>query len=139
MIQRFYDIAAGSRFHGAAVIAYASTGEFARFHPHLHAIVLEGGFDRQGRFVHISRPDLLYSYRSRSTRLRTPHRVRLAPEGWQAGSSGVWPLWFPGAHSSRDHRAPAGAQNPTSPHQDGQSSAGFGPRLRSRLDLAVIP
>ena len=58
MIQRFYDIAAGSRFHGAAVIAYASTGEFARFHPHLHAIVLEGGFDRQGRFVHIPRLDL---------------------------------------------------------------------------------
>jgi hypothetical protein len=33
-------------------------GEFPRFHPHLHAIVLEGGFDRQGRFVHIPRLDL---------------------------------------------------------------------------------
>jgi len=34
MIQRFYVIAAGSRIRGAAVIAYASSGEFARFHPH---------------------------------------------------------------------------------------------------------
>jgi hypothetical protein len=28
-------------------------GEIARFHPHLHAIVLEGGFDGKGRFVRI--------------------------------------------------------------------------------------
>jgi hypothetical protein len=28
-------------------------GKFARFNPHLHAIVLEGGFDPTGRFAHI--------------------------------------------------------------------------------------
>ena len=33
-------------------------GEFARFHPHLHAIVLEWGFNGKGRFVHIPRLDL---------------------------------------------------------------------------------
>jgi hypothetical protein len=33
-------------------------GEIARFHPPLHAIVLEGGFDGKGRFVHIPRLDL---------------------------------------------------------------------------------
>ena len=32
-------------------------GEIARFHPHLHAIVLEGGFDGKGWFVHIPRLD----------------------------------------------------------------------------------
>jgi hypothetical protein len=45
MILKFYNAAAGCRLHSAAVIAYASAGEFARFNPHLHAIVLEGGFD----------------------------------------------------------------------------------------------
>jgi hypothetical protein len=40
------------------VIAYASAGDFVRFNPHLHGIFLEGGFDRQGRFVHIPTLDL---------------------------------------------------------------------------------
>jgi hypothetical protein len=41
LIGRFYNAAAGCRLHTAAVIAYASAGEFVRFNPHLHAIVLE--------------------------------------------------------------------------------------------------
>ena len=53
-----YDLAAGCRVHSAAVIAYASAGQFARFNPHLHAIVLEGGFDPSGRFVHVPPLDL---------------------------------------------------------------------------------
>ncbi len=53
MIQRFYNAAAGRRVQSAAVIAYSSAGEFARWNPHLHAIFLEGGFDREGRFVHV--------------------------------------------------------------------------------------
>jgi hypothetical protein len=58
MISTFYNATAGCRLHSAAVIAYASAGEFARFNPHLHAIVLEGGFDPSGRFVHLPRLDL---------------------------------------------------------------------------------
>ena len=58
MIRSFYNAAAGCKLHSAAVIAYASAGEFVRFNPHLHAIVLEGGFDANGRFVHIPRLDL---------------------------------------------------------------------------------
>ena len=50
MIQRFYNEAAGRKIQSAAVIAYASAGEFARqcsgppkgWNPHLHAIFLEG-------------------------------------------------------------------------------------------------
>ena len=35
------------------VLAYQSAGEFLRFNPHFHCLVLEGGFDENGRFVHI--------------------------------------------------------------------------------------
>jgi hypothetical protein len=58
MIQRFYNAAAGRRVQSAAVVAYASAGEFARWNPHLHSIFPEGGFDRQGRFVHVPSLDL---------------------------------------------------------------------------------
>jgi hypothetical protein len=58
MISTFYNATAGCRVHSAALIAYGSAGEFARFNPHLHAIVLEGGFDPAGRFVHIPQLDL---------------------------------------------------------------------------------
>ena len=40
------------------VLAYQSSGEYLRFNPHYHAIVLEGGFDEKGRFVHIPFGDL---------------------------------------------------------------------------------
>ena len=58
MIRSCYNAAAGCKLHSAAVIAYASAGEFVRFNPHLHLIVLEGGFDPAGRFVHTPRLDL---------------------------------------------------------------------------------
>jgi hypothetical protein len=58
MIQSFFNEAAGRRIQSAAVIAYASAGDFVRFNPHLHGIFLEGGFDRQGRFVHVPSLDL---------------------------------------------------------------------------------
>jgi hypothetical protein len=58
MIQRFSNEAAGRRIQSAAVLAYASAGDFVRFNPHLHGIFLEGGFDRQGRFVHVPTLDL---------------------------------------------------------------------------------
>jgi len=35
------------------VLAYYSAGEFLRWNPHSHCLVLEGGFDKNGRFVHI--------------------------------------------------------------------------------------
>jgi len=61
MMQRFYTAAAGKAIEGAAVIAYASSGDFVRrcsgppwgWNPHLHAVFLEGGFDGGGRFVHL--------------------------------------------------------------------------------------
>jgi hypothetical protein len=35
------------------VLAYQSAGAFLRWNPHSHCLVLEGGFDEAGRFVHI--------------------------------------------------------------------------------------
>jgi hypothetical protein len=58
MMHDFYGAAAGKKIQGAAVIPYASAGDFVRFNPHLHGIFLEGGFDRQGRFVHLPSLDL---------------------------------------------------------------------------------
>ncbi len=40
------------------MIAYASAGDFVRFNPHLGGTFLDGGFDRQGRFVHLPSLDL---------------------------------------------------------------------------------
>jgi hypothetical protein len=57
MMQRFYTEAAGRRIQGAAVIAYALAGDSVRWNPHLHALFLEGGFDGEGRFVHVPYPD----------------------------------------------------------------------------------
>jgi hypothetical protein len=53
MIVDFQSAAAGKPITGGSVLAYQSSGEFLRFHPHVHGIVLEGGFDAQGRFCHI--------------------------------------------------------------------------------------
>jgi hypothetical protein len=34
-------------------VSYQSFGEFARFHPHWHVLVLEGGFTERDRFVYL--------------------------------------------------------------------------------------
>jgi hypothetical protein len=53
IIQRFYDRAAKTSITTGMVLAYQSAGEFLRFNFHFHCLVLEGGFDEAGRFVHI--------------------------------------------------------------------------------------
>jgi hypothetical protein len=53
IIKRFYSKAAYTGIKTGIILAYQSAGEFLRFNPHWHAIVLEGGFDENGRFVHI--------------------------------------------------------------------------------------
>ena len=40
------------------VLAYQSSGEFLRWNPHFHCLVLEGGFDDRGKFVHIPLGDI---------------------------------------------------------------------------------
>jgi hypothetical protein len=53
IIQRFYTRAAKTSIKTGMVLAYQSAGEFLRFNPHFHCLILEGGFDENGRFVHI--------------------------------------------------------------------------------------
>jgi hypothetical protein len=40
------------------VMAYQTSGEFLRWNPHFHCLVLEGGFDERGKFVHIPLGDI---------------------------------------------------------------------------------
>ena len=53
MVQDYLNEAAKTRVETAAVLCFQSFGEFLRWNPHWHAIVLEGGFDESGNFIHI--------------------------------------------------------------------------------------
>jgi len=58
MLADFYNESAGKEIESAAVVVFQSAGDFLRFNPHYHGIVLEGGFDAQGRFIHVPLGDL---------------------------------------------------------------------------------
>jgi len=49
ILQRFYDRAAKRPVRTGMVLAYQTSGEFLRWNPHFHCIVLEGGFDDRGK------------------------------------------------------------------------------------------
>jgi hypothetical protein len=159
MIATFYNAAAACKVHSAAVIAYASAGEFARFNPHLHAIVLEGSFDPAGRFVHIPQLDLarlsqhfrasmvsfflereLINQRLACNMLQWDHSGFSMGTAHRQGLRGrpppLPPLWLADAHRGGDHRTPAGAQDPPSPDQDRKSTTGSRPGL---LELNLLP
>jgi hypothetical protein len=53
LVQEFFSEAAGTAIENGAILAYQTFGEFLRCNPHVHAIILEGGFDSAGRFIHI--------------------------------------------------------------------------------------
>jgi hypothetical protein len=53
ILQRFYNKAAKRSVCTGMVLAYQTSGEFLRWNPHFHCLVLEGGFDERGKFVHI--------------------------------------------------------------------------------------
>ncbi|NLD04821.1 MAG: transposase [Synergistaceae bacterium] len=53
LLSDFFSLAAGRPLLCASVVSYQSFGEFARFHPHWHVLVLEGGFTRHDRFVYL--------------------------------------------------------------------------------------
>lgn len=58
MLADFYNEAAGKAIESAAVLVFQTAGDFVRHNPHYHGIVLEGGFDDQGRFIHVPLGDL---------------------------------------------------------------------------------
>ena len=53
LLSKFFSLAAGQELLGASVVSYQSFGEFVRFHPHWHVLVLEGGFTKHDRFVYL--------------------------------------------------------------------------------------
>jgi hypothetical protein len=58
LVRDFTTAAAGKRIRTAAVVVYQSSGRFSRWNPHGHGLFLDGGFDRDGRFVHVPTVDL---------------------------------------------------------------------------------
>jgi hypothetical protein len=58
-VRDFTTEAAGKPTRLAAVVVFQSSGSFCRFHPHWHGLFLEGGFDHEGRFVHVPTVDLV--------------------------------------------------------------------------------
>jgi hypothetical protein len=59
LVRDFTTEAAGKPTRLAAVVVFQSSGSFCRFHPHWHGLFLEGGFDHEGRFVHVPTVDLV--------------------------------------------------------------------------------
>ena len=53
LLSGFFSLAAQRELQCACVASYQSFGEFARFHPHWHVLVLEGGFDQWDRYVYL--------------------------------------------------------------------------------------
>jgi hypothetical protein len=53
LLSDFFSLAAGRNLQCAMVVSYQSFGELARFHPHWHVLVLEGGFTERDRFVYL--------------------------------------------------------------------------------------
>jgi hypothetical protein len=53
LLSEFFSLAAGQELLCACVVSYQSFGEFARFHPHWHVLVLEGGFTKYDRFIYL--------------------------------------------------------------------------------------
>jgi hypothetical protein len=59
LVRDFTTAAAGRGVRTAAVVVFQSSGQFARWNPHWHGLFLEGGFNREGRFVHVPTVDLV--------------------------------------------------------------------------------
>jgi hypothetical protein len=53
MIQSYYNEASCRQINTGLVLSYQTAGDFARWHPHWHGILLEGGFDEEGNFVYL--------------------------------------------------------------------------------------
>ena len=53
LIRGYFTEVAGTTVESAALLCFQSFGEFLRWNSHWHAIVPEGGFDKDGNFIHI--------------------------------------------------------------------------------------
>ena len=53
LITDYYNELAGKKVTSGMVISYASAGDFCRWNPHYHCIILEGGFDENNNFIYL--------------------------------------------------------------------------------------
>jgi hypothetical protein len=53
MIMDFYRELAGKEIRTGMVVAHQTFGDILKWNPHFHAILLEGGFDKEGSFVYL--------------------------------------------------------------------------------------
>lgn len=53
IVQGYFNEAARTAVESAAVLCFQSFGDFLRWNPYWQAIVVEGGFDENGNFIHI--------------------------------------------------------------------------------------
>jgi hypothetical protein len=53
IISEFYAAAAGKPILSGVIAAHQTFGDQLRWNPHHHCLVLEGGFDEEGRFIHV--------------------------------------------------------------------------------------
>ena len=58
MIVAYYCEITGKKIRTGIVLAFQSFGDFLRYNPHVHSLILEGGFDEFGNFIHIPILDL---------------------------------------------------------------------------------
>jgi len=57
LVRDFTTAASGKPIRTAAVMVFQSSGQLARWNPHWHGLFLEGGFDQEGRFLHVPTVD----------------------------------------------------------------------------------
>ena len=53
MIQVYYNEASGKKIKTGMILSYQTSGDFARWNPHFHTLLIEGGFDNDGNFVYL--------------------------------------------------------------------------------------
>ena len=58
ILTRYYSAVAGVDVDTGIVCAFQTYGDMLRFNPHWHCIVMEGGIDEQGNFLHVPTVDL---------------------------------------------------------------------------------
>ena len=58
MIADYYKMITGKEIRTGIVLAFQSYGDFLRYNPHFHSLILEGGFDEDGNFIFIPIADL---------------------------------------------------------------------------------
>jgi hypothetical protein len=53
MVQSYYDEASSRSIETGMILSYQTSGDFARWNPHFHALLIEGGFDDEGKFFYL--------------------------------------------------------------------------------------